>query len=263
MTKRIFIPLLIIQFFLSSTYCKADGFGWHLIEVDYKAIETFSEVASPERIARIVKELNDYYLMELVGEDERILHKKIINEIFTNGLHYSKLSFVEAIAADQIFRFLFSAESPIPEIVIEDQGFYVPTYCMTDIIHAASTEMKIIPLLKRGRRFRSQKSIECQENSFNLKKEIVALNGKRLSEDEEKRVADVQTNLAQKEKENPCYYSYLLLSPKEVKDLASELERIKNKIDFSYDDECFFKDFFDSINIIAEKESGLLLYTVD
>lgn len=262
-SKKILIPLLLIQFFLNSNYCKADGFGWHLIEVDYKAIEKFPEVTTSERIETIVKELNDFYLKELVSDNERILHKKMINEIFTNGIHYDKLSFGEAMAVDRIFGFLFSAESPIPEIVIEDLGFYVPTYCMIDIIESANSEMKIIPLLKRGRRFRSKESIECNESSFNLRKEIDALSKNELSKDAAKKVAEILADLNQKEGENPCYYSYLLLSPSEVKELALELKKIKNKIDFSHDDECYFIDFFDSISRMAEKESGLFLYTTD
>ncbi len=261
--KKVLVSSLIIQFLLMSNYCKASGFGWYLVEVDYKAIETFSEVASPERIESIIKELNDFYLIELVGDNERILHRKMIDEIFTNGIHYDRLSFNEAMAVDRIFRFLFSAESPIPEIIIEDQGFYVPTYCMKDITESTSSQMKVIPLLKRGRRYRTKESIECNEGSFNLRKQLDSLKRKKLSEDARKKVAEIVSNLNQKEGENPCYYSYLLLSPKEVKELNLELKKIKRKIDFSHDDECYFEDFFNSISRIAENKSGLFLYTLD
>ena len=87
--------------------------------------------------------------------------------------------------------------------------------------------------------------------------------GKNLTEDQEKRVAKIKKDLTQKENKDPCYYSYALLSPKEVADLALELKQIKDEIDFSYDDECFFRDFFNAINSTAKKKNGLYLYTTD
>lgn len=263
MIKRIIVPILVITFFLNSYCCHADGFGWRLIEVDYKAIETFPNKVSNKRKKEIVKELNDYYLNEMVTEDERDLHKRMIDVVFTDGIHYDRLSFVEAMAVDRIFGFLFTAESPIQEILVEDFGFYVPVYCMKDIIEAAESDAEIIPLLERGRRFRSRRPVECEEVSFDLGKELISLNGKDLTENQEKRMAEIKEVLHSNENKDPCYYSYLLLSPKEVADLASELEHIKSKIDFSYDDECFFKDFINSIIMASKKKSGLYLYTTD
>ncbi len=262
MIRRI-IPILVITFFLNSNYCYADGFGWRLIEVDYEAIEAFSKKTSTKKKEAIVKELNEYYLNEMVAESERSLHKRMIDVIFTDGIHYDRLSFVEAMAVDRIFGFLFTAESPIQEILVQDFGFYVPIYCMKDILKAGESEAEKIQLLQRGRRFRSKGPVECEEVSFDLRKELISLNGKNLTENQEKKITEIKKVLNSKENEGPCYYSYLLLSPKEVADLASELEQIKSKIDFSYDEECFFRDFINSIHEAEKNKNGLYLYTSD
>lgn len=232
--NRIILRVILAALFLClSDRCYGDGFGWQIIRIKYDEVNHLFKNATPERKGRIIEELNNYFSEWLVKEAEMPFYKRMIDHAVTNAMSYDRLSAKEATALDLIMISLFSPESPTSEFEADPLGFYVPHYCMTDITNVSLESNSILPFLKNGRRFGTGNPVEC---------------------------ASLLPGVPQS---SPCYYTYLVLSPEEVTVLASELNAIKAQINFSYDDECFYTQFYQAINNASQNKDGLFLYTSD